>query len=72
MKSGDNSEEPKITEGKWCDHVNAHGEWLKGATKPTIVVISPRVRIVIEEGTVKILCLPCYLEAIQPPLIPRA
>lgn len=62
------SESPKITEGKWCDHVQAYGQWVRNTSKPTICVISPRVFIVIEEGVVKILCPACMVKASQVPM----
>jgi hypothetical protein len=53
----------KITEGKWCDHVGAHGYWSEG-TVPIIVVAVPGAHIVIEEGVVKILCFRCLQQAL--------
>lgn len=67
MKTGDNSE-GRITEGKWCDHVAAHGQWLIGRQRPTIVVLTKPVHVVIEDGAVKILCVACFHKGIQVPI----
>jgi hypothetical protein len=66
VKTVDNREQ--IREGKWCDHVKAEGTWFLGSDRPTICVFTPDIRIVIEQGTVKILCPACYLKAVQLPM----
>lgn len=56
-----------IREAVWCDHVTAFGQWIHG-TRPAIVVTTPRIHIIIEEGKVKLLCPQCFLKAVQLPL----
>jgi len=57
----------KIKEARWCEHVKANGSWIYGS-KPCIVVATPHVHMVIEDGIVKILCARCFLVAVQTPL----
>ncbi len=41
--------------------------WL-GGTRPILAVYTPNVRVVLEEGTVKIICPDCLLRSLQRPL----
>lgn len=59
MDTGDN-----IKEAKWCDHVKAAGFWQPGEYS-TVLVDTPHVHIVVEQGVVKILCGLCFYKAID-------
>jgi hypothetical protein len=54
----------KIKEVVWCNHVNARGMWLIG-NKPIVRISGKGVNLVVEDGTVKLVCEGCLTKAIQ-------
>ena len=52
-----------ITEAVWCNHVAAIGEFCGVEGKRALLIKTPNVRVVIEEGKVKILCTCCWLRS---------
>lgn len=60
-----------VTEIKWCDHVHVAVDVLKSPV-PTALISSPLTYMIIEDGTVKLLCGTCLRTALAYRLDMRA